>query len=167
MAYEAYSERGCVRFSAIRRARSRRIGRCGVELIRRRRHSCRVGLARSRPSSSSSPSTAGVDEDPTQRRLADLDERALARRGASGRSGNCATFWPPLLTTGRPRAGAGVKAKLLGTTKRAGGALQVTYAGHPLYTFKLERAGQTTGEGAKDFGPPFYAVSPSGAAVVK
>ena len=82
-------------------------------------------------------------------------------------SGSCATFWPPLLTTGKPRAGAGVKAKLLGTTRRAGGALQVTYRGHPLYTFKLERAGQTTGEGATDFGPPFYAVSPSGAAVVK
>ena len=82
-------------------------------------------------------------------------------------SGSCATFWPPLLTTGKPRAGAGVKAKLLGTTKRAGGALQVTYRGHPLYTFKLEHAGQTKGEGDTDAGPPFYAVSPSGAAVVK
>jgi predicted lipoprotein with Yx(FWY)xxD motif len=82
-------------------------------------------------------------------------------------AGSCATFWPPLLTTGKPRAGAGVRAKLLGTTTRAGGARQVTYAGHPLYTFKLERAGQTTGEGAMDFGPPFYAVSPAGAAVVK
>ena len=82
-------------------------------------------------------------------------------------SGSCATFWPPLLTTGKPRAGAGVKAKLLGTTKRAGGALQVTYRGHPLYTFKLERAGQTKGEGDTDAGPPFYAVSPSGAAVVR
>ena len=81
--------------------------------------------------------------------------------------GSCATFWPPLLTTGKPRAGAGVKAKLLGTTTRAGGALQVTYARHPLYTFKLKRAGQTTGEGANDFGPPFYAVSPAGAAVVR
>ena len=43
----------------------------------------------------------------------------------------------------------------------------MTYAWHPLYTFKLERAGQTKGEGAMDFGPPFYAVSPAGAAVVK
>jgi predicted lipoprotein with Yx(FWY)xxD motif len=82
-------------------------------------------------------------------------------------SGSCATFWPPLLTTGKPRAGAGVKAKLLGTTKRPGGALQVTYRGHPLYTFKLERAGQTKGEGDTDAGPPFYAVSPAGVAVVK
>jgi predicted lipoprotein with Yx(FWY)xxD motif len=67
-------------------------------------------------------------------------------------SGSCATFWPPLLTSGKPRAGAGVKAALLGTIKRAGGARQVTYRGHPLYTFKLERAGQTRGEGLTDFG---------------
>jgi len=82
-------------------------------------------------------------------------------------SGSCATFWPPLLTSGKPRAGAGVKAALLGTIRRAGGARQATYGGHPLYTFKLERAGQTSGEGLTDFGPPFYAVSPAGAAVVK
>ena len=82
-------------------------------------------------------------------------------------SGSCATFWPPLLTSGKPRAGAGVRAALLGTIRRAGGARQATYGGHPLYTFKLERAGQTSGEGLTDFGPPFYAVSPAGAAVVK
>ena len=82
-------------------------------------------------------------------------------------SGSCATFWPPLLTSGKPRAGAGVKAALLGTIKRAGGARQVTYRRHPLYTFKLEQAGQTKGEGLTDFGPPFYAVSPTGAAIVK
>jgi predicted lipoprotein with Yx(FWY)xxD motif len=82
-------------------------------------------------------------------------------------SSRCAVFWPPLLTAGKPRAGTGIKAALLGTTRRAGGARQVTYGGHPLYTFKLERAGHTTGEGLTDFGPPFYAVSPSGVAVVK
>lgn len=82
-------------------------------------------------------------------------------------AGSCAVFWPPLLSIGKPRAGAGVKASLLGTTRRAGGALQVTYGGHPLYTFKLDRAGQTKGEGLTDAGPPFYAVSPAGAAVVK
>jgi hypothetical protein len=65
------------------------------------------------------------------------------------------------------RSSRPVRAKLLGTTKRTGGALQVTYRGHPLYTFKLEHAGQTKGEGDTDAGPPFYAVSPSGAAVVK
>jgi predicted lipoprotein with Yx(FWY)xxD motif len=94
-----------------------------------------------------------------------LFEKDKSRRSMC--SGSCATFWPPLLTSGKPRAGAGVKAALLGTLKRAGGARQVTYRGHPLYTFKLERSGQTKGEGLTDFGPPFYAVSPSGAAVVK
>jgi predicted lipoprotein with Yx(FWY)xxD motif len=79
----------------------------------------------------------------------------------------CAVFWPPLLTSGKPRAGAGIKAALLGTTKRSGGARQITYGGHPLFTFKLERAGQTTGQGLTDFGPPFYAVSPAGRAIVR
>jgi predicted lipoprotein with Yx(FWY)xxD motif len=94
-----------------------------------------------------------------------LFEKDKSMRSAC--SGSCATFWPPLLTSGKPRAGAGVKAALLGTIRRAGGARQVTYGGHPLYTFKLERAGQTRGEGLTDFGPPFYAVAPTGSAIVK
>jgi predicted lipoprotein with Yx(FWY)xxD motif len=32
--------------------------------------------------------------------------------------GACAALWPPLLTTGKPVAGPGVRASLLGTTKR-------------------------------------------------
>ena len=47
---------------------------------------------------------------------------------------HCSKAWPPLLTTGAPRAGQGAKAGLLGTVKRTGGGLQVTYKGHPLYT---------------------------------
>src|ERR1051326_7116252 len=39
----------------------------------------------------------------------------------------CATYWPPLLTNGKPVAMPGVKASLLGTTKRKDGKLQVTY----------------------------------------
>ena len=43
---------------------------------------------------------------------------------------------------------AGVKANLLGTTKRKNGKLQVTYKGHPLYLFKLDHAsGQIDGQG--------------------
>src|SRR5947209_16036759 len=48
----------------------------------------------------------------------------------------CTTFWPPLTTTGRPVAGPGVKAGLLGTIAYKGRVKQVTYAGHPLYTYK-------------------------------
>ena len=91
---------------------------------------------------------------------------AVDKRGASSCSGQCAVFWPPLLTAKKSIAGAGVKASLLGTTKRAGGKLQVTYNGHPLYFFKEDaKAGQTKGEGINGFGGLWWAVSPAGAAV--
>ena len=47
----------------------------------------------------------------------------------------CIKFWPPLTTTGKPVAGPGTKARLLGTIPYRGARRQVTYAGHPLYTF--------------------------------
>ena len=90
------------------------------------------------------------------------------KRGMSACSGSCVSFWPPLLTTAKPRAGAAVKASLLGTIRRSDGRMQVTYRGHPLYTFSLDkRAGQTNGEGLDDFGAHWYAVSPAGSKVVK
>ena len=85
------------------------------------------------------------------------------RNGRSACTASCATFWPPLLTTAKPHAGAGVRASLLGTTRRPDGKLQVTYRRHPLYTFALDtRAGQTKGEGLKEFGAEWYAVSAAG-----
>src|SRR5713226_5979912 len=90
------------------------------------------------------------------------------KNGKSACSGSCATYWPPLLSHGKPTAGRGVKASLLGTTKRSNGSLQVTYNRHPLYTFALDkRAGQTNGEGTFAFGAKWYAVSAKGTAVVK
>jgi predicted lipoprotein with Yx(FWY)xxD motif len=78
-------------------------------------------------------------------------------------SGMCATYWPPLVTTGKPKAGPGVHAALLGTTHRADGKLQVTYHGHPLYFFANDKkAGATTGEGVKAFGGKWFALSPAG-----
>ncbi|HEX7083679.1 MAG TPA: hypothetical protein VF186_06160 [Gaiellaceae bacterium] len=77
--------------------------------------------------------------------------------------GKCAALWPPLVTTGAPRAGSGAKAALLGTTKRHDGSLQVTYAGHPLYLFlKDKHAGQTSGENKDAFGAEWYALSAAG-----
>src|SRR6185436_14344195 len=90
------------------------------------------------------------------------------KNGKSSCSGMCASFWPPLITTGKPRAGTGAKASLLGTTKRADGRVQVTYNHPPLYTFKKDtKKGQTNGEGLSAFGATWYAVSPAGARVVK
>jgi len=67
------------------------------------------------------------------------------------------------LTRGKPVAGAGVKAKLLGVTKRKNGTHQVTYAGHPLYRYTADaKPGQTTGEGLNLFGGGWDVVAPSG-----
>lgn len=77
--------------------------------------------------------------------------------------GACAALWPPLLTTGKPIAGTGVRASLLGTTKRKDGRLEVTYGGHPLYYFVTDRKpGQTTGQGINQFGAPWWVISPAG-----
>jgi predicted lipoprotein with Yx(FWY)xxD motif len=90
------------------------------------------------------------------------------RNGKSACSGQCAAFWPPLITSGKPSATGGAKASLLGTTKRADGRLQVTYNHHPLYTFvKDQKAGQTSGEGVNAFGAGWDVLSPAGAKIEK
>jgi len=67
-------------------------------------------------------------------------------------TGSCAAAWPPLLTKGKPVAGTGVNKSLLGTAKRSGGKVQVTYNRHPLYTYTGDsKAGQTNGEGVGNF----------------
>ena len=77
--------------------------------------------------------------------------------------GACAALWPPLITHGKPVAGRGARASLLGTTKRKDGKLQVTYDGHPLYYFVTDRKpGQTTGQGLNQFGGPWWVISPAG-----
>jgi predicted lipoprotein with Yx(FWY)xxD motif len=77
----------------------------------------------------------------------------------------CAVNWPPYLTTGKPTAAAGVKAAMLGTTKRTDGKLQVTYNHHPLYTFKYDKLGAQKGENVHAFGADWYVVSPKGVKV--
>jgi predicted lipoprotein with Yx(FWY)xxD motif len=77
--------------------------------------------------------------------------------------GACAALWPPLTTKGKPVAGRGVRASLLGTTKRKDGKLEVTYNGHPLYYFVTDRKpGQTTGQGVNQFGAPWWVLSAAG-----
>ena len=90
------------------------------------------------------------------------------KHGKSACYGQCAKFWPPLLTSGKPVAGPGVKAKLLGVTMRKNGKHQVTYGGHPLYRYSNdEKAGQTEGEGLKAFGAGWDVVAPSGKKIDK
>jgi predicted lipoprotein with Yx(FWY)xxD motif len=81
-------------------------------------------------------------------------------------NGDCATDWPPLTTKGAPKAGTGVKASLLGTSKRSDGTQEVTYAGHPLYYYAGDTApGQATGQGSAAFGAPWWVVTPGGKAL--
>jgi predicted lipoprotein with Yx(FWY)xxD motif len=88
------------------------------------------------------------------------------RHGRSACYGACAAYWPPLYSAATPRAGRGVRAGLLALTRRTDGRRQVTYAGHPLYTFAGDKkAGQTTGEGLNDFGAAWDAVAANGRAV--
>ena len=81
-------------------------------------------------------------------------------------SGTCATFWPPLITHGKPVAKGRAKASLLSTSRRGNGSRQVIYNGHPLYRFAIDTApGQTRGQGVDGFGARWYVVSPSGRAI--
>jgi predicted lipoprotein with Yx(FWY)xxD motif len=88
------------------------------------------------------------------------------KAGKSACSGACAQNWPPLLTKGSPKADAGAKASLLGTTKRADGTTQVTYNKHPLYTFVGDagKRGSTNGQGLTAFGGRWYVVAAKGTA---
>jgi predicted lipoprotein with Yx(FWY)xxD motif len=77
-------------------------------------------------------------------------------------NGSCATFWPPV--KGPATAGTGVTGKL-GTIKRADGATQATYNGHPLYTYKGDTApGQAKGNNLNASGGVWHDVTASGAA---
>lgn len=79
--------------------------------------------------------------------------------GKSSCTGECATQWPPVLTTEKATAGQGVDASKLGTTDRTDGTKQVTYNNHPLYRFaKDTKPGDMNGQGVEAFGAKWYVV---------
>lgn len=78
--------------------------------------------------------------------------------------GACASAWPPMLTARKPSAGAGAEASLLGTTERASGKLQVTYAGRPLYYYVGDSPGTILCNDVDEFGGTWLVVGPSGEA---
>ena len=78
-------------------------------------------------------------------------------------SGDCAAAWPPLLTTGKPTASGSARKSLLGTTKRSDGTTQVTYNGHPVYFFSMDKkAGDAKGQALNAFGAKWYVMSAAG-----
>jgi predicted lipoprotein with Yx(FWY)xxD motif len=77
--------------------------------------------------------------------------------------GGCAKVWPPLLSGSSPKAAGGVSASKLGTAKRNDGTTQVTFAGHPLYTYVEDtKPGEAKGSDFSSFGAQWYALAPSG-----
>jgi predicted lipoprotein with Yx(FWY)xxD motif len=77
--------------------------------------------------------------------------------------GGCEKGWPPVLTSGKAKATGGAQASMLGTTKRKDGSLQVTYNGHPLYTFvEDKKPGEANGNDVSAFGAQWYSLEASG-----
>ncbi len=75
----------------------------------------------------------------------------------------CVLQWPPLVEQGPVRVGKGVDPALVGTLRRAGGATQLSYGGHPLYTYNLDvTPGMVTGQGFNQDGGLWYVVDAKG-----
>jgi predicted lipoprotein with Yx(FWY)xxD motif len=90
------------------------------------------------------------------------------KNGSIKCTGQCTTFWFPVLWSGKgkPPLGPGVKAAMAGTVKRPSGSMQLTYNKFPLYRYYLDtKAGQTNGEAVNDAPGIWYAVSPAGQVV--
>lgn len=103
--------------------------------------------------------------------LADGRGRALylftADKGkGSSCSGDCATAWPPYIVKSKPTAVSGAKPGKAGTTRRADGKLQATYAGHPVYYYQGDRSpGEVNCQAAVEFGGYWYVLRSNGRAV--
>ena len=81
-----------------------------------------------------------------------------AKKSACGSA--CATIWSPLVVSGVPKLAPGLKKSLVGDTVRANGSHQLTYDGHPLYTYRADTGPHlVNGQGLKGFGGTWYIVS--------
>ena len=77
----------------------------------------------------------------------------------------CPKVWPAFTSTGKPLAGKGIDARLLGTATGAGGSQQVTYNRHPLYHFDQDKKpGDVKGQAFFDI---WYVLSPKGTPIRK
>jgi predicted lipoprotein with Yx(FWY)xxD motif len=77
-------------------------------------------------------------------------------------NGVCAQFWPPLPASAKVTNMSSLSGKF-GSITRADGTKQLTYMGHPLYTFKEDTApGQDKGNGKNLVGGVWWAMTPTG-----
>src|SRR5262249_59870979 len=60
----------------------------------------------------------------------------------------CKPNWPPVTATGSPTVASGLDARKVGVQTQADGTRQVTYNGHLLYTFIMDKKpGDANGQG--------------------
>jgi predicted lipoprotein with Yx(FWY)xxD motif len=136
-----------------------------------------ASLAAAQPAAASQSTRAGAEVTTATlivrntrfgRMLFDGNGRALyaftrdRRGGPSTCYGACAAAWPVYFRKGAPVAGRGVKRSLIGTTRRRGGRLQVTYNGWPLYYYAHEGPGEVKCQNVDQFGGLWLVVRPSG-----
>ena len=79
-------------------------------------------------------------------------------------AGACAAAWPPVTTSStRITVTGGAATSLVGEITRPGGVHQLTYAGHPLYTFAGDASpGATNGQGSEAFGARWDVLTAAG-----
>jgi predicted lipoprotein with Yx(FWY)xxD motif len=135
-----------------------------------------VAVSNASSSSSAAPAAAGpivlevVNNDQLGKFLADGKGMTLYMftkdtKDTSNCYGKCETAWPPLLQSDKPTVKDGVDAKLLGTTTRKDGSIQVTYAGMPLYYYFEDKAsGDVLGQNSNKV---WFVVAPDGSVVKK
>ena len=75
----------------------------------------------------------------------------------------CVFQWPPLVANGPVRVGKGVEHSLVGTLRRSDGSTQLSYGGHPLYTYNGDVApGVVMGQAINQDGGLWYVLNPQG-----
>ncbi len=82
-------------------------------------------------------------------------------KGKSRCTGPCAKVWLPVI--GSATVSGGASSSLAATLTRSNGKKQVSYDGHPLYTFTGDSGpNEVNGEGLDQFGGYWYVISTSG-----
>ena len=75
----------------------------------------------------------------------------------------CLTGWPAVTTSARPVIGPAMKRSLIGTIPYKGKLRMVTYAGHPLHTYRFDPAPSSVMNiGNTQFGGAWWALNAGG-----
>jgi predicted lipoprotein with Yx(FWY)xxD motif len=75
----------------------------------------------------------------------------------------CVFQWPPLVKSGPIEVGQGLNTALVGTLARPDGSTQISYGGHPLYTYNMDvTPGMVTGQAVDQDGGLWYVINAQG-----